>query len=226
MVTELYTYTGSRLAQDVKDKFGDTGAVQITDAMILRWINNGIRAIVAQAPFLRETAQANILAGQSVYSLAGPFGSPRIAQFDSLAVNGIPLKSVPFPEWQRLVTGGSAPSAEGVPEFYTYYGDSVTIWPAPVETVADGLTLYYAAYPDDLAAITDHLTVPDRMYNALLDYVHAQALELNENFEGAQLKLGQHEVHLQRQFEMENRSPRNFYSGITYDPDDLERPYA
>jgi MoxR-like ATPase len=61
---------------------------------------------------------------------------------------------------------------------------------------------------------------------ALLDYVHAQALELNENFEGAQMKLGQHEVHLQRQFEMENRSPRNFYPSITYDPDDPDRPYA
>lgn len=226
MVVELYTYTGSRVAVDVKDKFGDTGSVQITDAMILRWINNGIRAIVAQTPFLRLTAQANVLAGQSVYSLAAPFGNPRIAQFDSIAYNGAPLKSVPFPEWQRLITGGTSPEAEGVPEFYTYYGDSVTIWPAPVDTVANGLTLYYAAYPADLADIADPLTVPDRFYNALLDYVHAQALELNENFEGAQLKLGQHEVHLQRQFEMENRSPRNFYPSITYDPDDLDRPYA
>lgn len=219
-MAEIYTYTGSRLASDVKDKFGDTGAVQITDTMILRWINNGVQAIVAQTPFLKGTAQTNVVAGQSVYVLGSI--ATRVQQFDAIAYNGKPLKFVPWSEFLGYVNGASA-DVEGTPEFASEYGGSITIWPKPAEDLANGLTVYFVQYPEQMTDITDTLPVPDRYYNALLDWVHAQALELEDNFQGAQAKLSQHEVHMQRQFERENRSPTDFYPTITGDPDDQMR---
>ena len=44
---EQYTYSGERVAQEVLDKAGDVGNAQITRAMLLVWINNGIRSIWA-----------------------------------------------------------------------------------------------------------------------------------------------------------------------------------
>ncbi len=216
-MAEVYTYTGTRLAADVKDKFGDTGAVQITDSMILRWINNGIQAIVAQTPFLKASAQTNVVAGTSTYSLGSI--AQRVQQFDTVSFDGNPLKFVPWSEFQTHVHGGTA-LVEGIPEFASEYGGTITIWPKPAESITNGLTVYFVQYPEQMTDLTDTLPVPDRFYNALLDWVHAQALELEDNFQGAQVKLSQHEVHMQRQFERENRSPTEFYPTITADPDD------
>jgi len=39
MAVELYTYTGQRVADEVTQKFGDIGMVQISTAMLLTWNN-------------------------------------------------------------------------------------------------------------------------------------------------------------------------------------------
>lgn len=217
---ELYTLTGARLAQDVEDKFGDTGSVQIDRTMILRWINNGVRSIVAQNPFLKMTAQTNLVAGQNVYSLGESFISARVMQYDSITANGRPLHILPFPEFQKVISGAAIGDATGVPTVATDYGGTITLWPVPTETVANGLVLYFSAYPVEMTDITATLPLPDRFYNALLDYVHAQALELDDNFEAAQAKYAQHEVHLQRQFNREDRIGTAFYPTMVLDPDD------
>lgn len=222
---ELYTYTGSRISTDVKDKFGDAGNVQITDAMVLRWINNGIRQIVASAPFLKLSASFNQLANTASYAISTVLPAARIMAIHSVVANGKPLKIVPFSEYEGLVLGSDIDATTGAAEYATYYGDTLTLWPVPTTTVAAGIVIYYDGYPADLALISDDLTVPDRFYNALQDYVFAQALELDENFEAAQIKLGHHEVNLQRQFELENRGPVDFYPTVTMDPYDDDARY-
>lgn len=215
---EVTTLTGLRLATEVKNKFGDTGAVQITNDMILSWINNGVRAIVAQAPYLRSTAVSSLIAGQSVYALGTAFPAARIMQYDAVVANGRKLKFMPFAEYQTLMD--ERLDTPGQPTIATEYGGTLTLWPTPEATVSGGLVLYFSAYPEEMTELEALLPVPDRFYNALLDFVHAQALELDDEFEAAQSKLSQHEVHLQRQFERENRSPTDWYPAISMDPDD------
>ena len=217
---EIYSLTGTRLSTDVKDKFGDTGNVQITDAMILRWINNGVRSIVAQNPFLKMTAQTNLIAGQNVYSLGESFTTARVMQWDSITVQGRPLQFLPWAEFQKIIAGTPAAEAEGRPTIASDFGGTLTLWPVPNETIANGLVLYFSAYPAEMADIAATLPLPDRFYNALLDYVHAQALELDDNFEAAQAKYAQHEVHVQRQFNREDRIATAFYPTMVMDPDD------
>ena len=218
---ETYSYTGDRLAREVEDKFGDTGNAQITRTMILSWINNGIRQISAQHDVLEGFASTNLLAGVAVYDLAALFAAQRIKSFESIVVAGRPVKMVPFSEYMGLITANDLTGATGTPSTGTVRGSALTLWPTPTETVAAGITLYYSAMPVDLAAITDAITLPDRFYNALTDYVVAQALELDENFEAAQIKMGQHDQALQREF-TRNQSPTDFYTTITMDPYDDE----
>ncbi len=219
---ELYSYTGNRLATGVKDKFGDVGSVQIDDAMILAWINNGIRQIVAQNPFLKKTAVCNLVAGTAAYDISTAFPAERVIAYHSIVVNGVPIKMVAFSEYLALIEAGTLTTTRGTPQYGTDFGGTLTLWPTPDTTVANGIRIYFSAYPADLTALANTLTVPDRFYNALEDYVFAQALELDENFEAAQIKLGHFEVENQRQFERENASPTDFYPTMQLAPEDYD----
>lgn len=225
---ETYSYTGDQLAAQVEQKFGDSGGVQITRAMQLGWINNGIRAITQQNPFKEATAQTNLLAGVSAYDLSAIFPTNRILSIVAVTISGISVDLIPFPEFQGLiadnVSPGQAPST-GKPTVGAIFGGILTLWPQPQLTVASGITVYLHTYPADLAVITDKITVPDRFYNALFDYVFAQALELSNNFPASQVKLQHFQTGVQREFERENSSPTDFYPTITPDPYDNDNVY-
>lgn len=225
---DTFSYTGSQLATQVEEKFGDSGNVQITRTMQLGWINNGIRAIVAQNPFLEKVATTNLLAGQTTYDLATLFAAARIRTITLITVRGQALATVPFPEFQGLISDNQSIGAIppiGTPTVGTIFGNTLTIWPVPDTTVSNGITLYFKANPADLTAITDPLTIPDRLYNVLFDYVMAQALELDENFTDSQIKLNHYQDGMRREYEKEHQSPDAFYSGITADPYDDDAVY-
>ena len=217
---EQYTYSGERVAQEVLDKAGDVGNAQITRAMLLVWINNGIRSISSQHSFLEGAASTNLIAGQGVYDLATLFATERIQSYEAITVSGRNLKIIPFGEYTALLDRNDAAASTGTPTVGVVRGTSLTVWPVPDTTVAGALTIYYSSMPADLTDLADTLTLPDRFYNALVDYVSVQALELDENFEAAQIKLAQHEAGVRREFEREHISPTDFYPTITFDPYD------
>jgi hypothetical protein len=64
------------------------------------------------------------------------------------------------------------------------------------------------------------LSVPDRYLNELVNYVMAQALEMDENFNAAELKRGQFREGLDRQYLRENTSQISKYPQVLPDPDD------
>lgn len=221
MAVETYSYTGDRIATEVENKFGDSGNVQITRAMILVWINNGIRAIASENPFLQGVATANLIQGVSAYELTGQ----RVANFHTFMVGGKPITLIPFSEFQALIAKADLSESTGTPTTGTIWGGTLTLWPVPDTTTAAGLVCYFYENPADLATITDPLTLPDRFYNALNDYVLAQALELDENFDAAQVKLKHSKEASQRQFEREHGSPSDFYPAMVMDPYDDDLVY-
>jgi hypothetical protein len=215
---ESYSYTGQRIADDVTQKFGDVGGVQITSDMILRWINDGQRDIIKDSPFNQQTAAADIVAGQANYPYSS-FLNARILQFDSIVVNGTPCKVIPYQEFQqRMLVPGYQPATADMSMqqvFATTYGGNIILWPTPSASIAGGLVLNYIAYPADLTTLDTLLSVPDRFYNALQSYVFGQALMLDENWDAAKAVLGQSAQDKQRELERENRSPNDFYPTVT-----------
>ena len=221
MVNEITTKLGTDLATEVEAKFGDAGNSQITRVMILAWINNGVREIVAKNNFLKGSAQANIVVGQNVLQFGTAFPAARIIAFHSMTLSGKPLKIVPFAEWETLVgLDVAANQASGTPRFATEFGGALTLWPVPDTNIVNGLTIYFSAFPAPMLLLTELMPVPDRFYNALNDYVLAQALELDENFEAAGVKMQQHTQGVQQQFEKDHASPTAFYPTMVADPDD------
>ena len=217
MVVEISSITGTTLATEVKDRFGDVGSVQINDTMILRWINQGVQSIIDQTPYLKQTAMTNLLAGQAVYDMSTVFPATRVRRYDAIVCDGKKLKFLPFAQFQELIPEANDmdPARPTRPAYFTEYAGTLTLWPEPVESVSNGLVIYFSAYPEPMVDLTAVLPVPDRFFNVLRDYVHAQALELDEDYEASQLKMAQAQNGLAQQFGREDESPTDLYPTIT-----------
>jgi hypothetical protein len=220
MANETFSYRGTRLAQEVKDQFGDTSGAQITDGMLLTWINNGIREIAVAHPYLETSATTNILAGINVYNMRMVFPANRIQTFSMVLANGRPLTHHSIADYKRMIEKVSEVENKGAPTDYTVFGGSLTLWPTPTETVTKGLTLYFYQMPEDVTTLDDILTSPDRYYNALKEFVLGQAKVLNDDLDGAALAFQRHEQSVQRQFAQQTESPNAYYPTIGADPDD------
>ncbi len=214
MPAELYSYTGSDLALEVKRQFGDTGNVQITDDHILRWINNGQRSIASTSPFLEATFTTNLLAGQAEYNLNALMAASRVQSYASVVANGRKLR---FVAWQKYLDDDFRDDFDDDdPWVYTEFAGKITLVPAPQDSVPAGLTIYFMQWPADLEAIADDLTVPDRYYNSLVAYVLARALELDENFDAAANQLQQHASALAVEIGRDQLNPTDAYPFVTY----------
>jgi hypothetical protein len=220
MANETFTYRGNRLAQEVKDQFGDTSGAQITDGMLLTWINNGIRDIAVAHPFLETSATANLIAGVNVYNMRMIFPANRIQTFSMVLAGGRTLRHHNLSDFKTLIERVHEGAKLGDPTDYTVFGGSLTLWPTPTETVAKGLSLYFYQMPEDVLTLDDILTCPDRYYNALKEFVLGQAKVLNDDLDGAALAFQRHEQSVQRQFAQQTESPNAYYPSIGVDPDE------
>lgn len=206
---ELYTYSADRVAEDVKDMFGDSGGVQLTDDMLLRWINDGQRYLARESDFLEDVASAPLLAGQALYDLSELIVGSRVKMIQSFVAGGSRLKQIGFSEYlQQLGTG----VAElGTPTAAMVRGNSVTLWPTPDTTLADGLVVYFSQWPLDLDDLDDPLAVPDRFFDVLRDYVLAQAMKMNDDLSSSGQVMQSVTAGITNQYEREHASADDIY---------------
>lgn len=202
------------IANDVRTKFGDEAGVQLDDEAIIRWINSGARRLAAGAPWIQRSVTTPLLEGIGVYDL-------HEIQRDLVTINTLTVdgRSVPIVGWQDFlnrtagVNDSTDPTLPSGP-FAALYGDSLNIRPIPTKSVAQGVVLYFTSLPAPISQLGDLLPVPDRLANALNDYVFQQALEFDERFEEAEVKRTHAEAAIREQL-VEDQSPTGYYTGIT-----------
>jgi len=180
----------------VKRQFGDESGVQINDADIIRWANDGQREIVDTNTLVNaKVATTDVIAGQDTYSMLTDPNIDNIANITSIRYNGIVLR--PITVQQAEDWGTTSPDREsGTPLGWYYEEGNVVLFPTPSVAVNDGLKIRFTAYPDKLVSNGDKLGIPDSYFNALVQYVIAQAYELDENAQMSQMKLAQFEKSL------------------------------
>jgi hypothetical protein len=208
------TMTGTDIAADVRAKFGDESGVQLDDEMLLRWINNGQRRLASGAPWIKRSVTTALLQGIGTYDL-GAIASDLVA-VDSLLVNGKFVPLISWVDYQNRVGGGidiDDPTIDRT-AFAAVYANRINLYPIPAETIADGVILYFDSLPAAITSLTDQLSVPDRLFNALNDYVLQQALELDERFEEAEVKRGHTESAIREQI-VADQSPSGYYPQIS-----------
>lgn len=197
----------------VQRQFGDESGVQVVQADVVRWINDGQYEIVKANRILKAKGTANSVVGQQTLDVSGL----SIYQIESLHYNGVLLPNVAFAQAELQVsTADPLLDQGGMPTFWYEWAGQILFYPIPSEAVP--VTVYYTVAPPTYApnvSLTQVLFVPDRYFSALVKFVMQMAYELDEDWEASQAKEKQFTTSLD-DFSEDDRTAENMtYPRIT-----------
>ncbi len=218
MPAEEFTHTGTDVADRIRAQFGDTSGAQLSDAAILRWINDGQREIVNSNPILRATKVTNIVAGQQDYT----FPTDKVLTIEAIYISGYPITALTPQEAREFIRTRDPENllTSTRPDVWWERAGVISLYPVPSETITDGLKLEYIKVPTSLTMFADTLSIPDSYFNELVNYVTAQALEMDENYDAAAFKQRQFRDGLDRLSQKDTVSMSDLYVGVMPDPQD------
>lgn len=204
------TKTFGALTLDVKRIFGDESGVQLDNADIQRWANAAQQEIVTNNKALKAKAVTPSVVGQSVYT----FPDVKIQQIESLHYDNVPVPNVPFAEAEQYVISSDPTQTQtGTPQLWYEWDGEFTFWPKP--DAVKNITLYFTAYPDELTGIsTQLLSVPDKFYNAVVDYVLMKCYEMDEDMPASQMAEQRFRAAIENQMEDERQAVHMLYPVI------------
>lgn len=172
----------------VRRVFGDEAAVQVTDADIIRWINDGqIEVVKHNDGALQKSGLIDLVAAQQQYTMPADLfilRSLRYKYSDMLSFSA--LKYMNMQQYDDSVDGwDGAAFTQGHPQFFTRYEGKVLLFPIPDESCVGGLKVLYNQQPTDVASLSDNLALPLIYHNTLFKYCMWQASLLDEDHEPA-----------------------------------------
>ena len=220
MPAEKFTSSTADVADRVRTIFGDTSGAQITDAMIIRWINDGQLEIVNNNPVLKATRYSDYTAGQAEYT----FPSDAVQFIEAIYISGRPVKNVSPQEFREyiLAQDPTTEASSEYPDIWYERAGVITFYPKPLNTYVNGLKLEYVKSPTNVTTVSTSqiLSIPDRYLNELVNYVLAKALETDENYTAADRVRSHFREGLDRLTLKENVSQIDYYPSILPDPED------
>lgn len=201
------TKTFGALTQDIKRIFGDESGVQIENSDIQRWANAAQQEIVTSNKAIKAKSTLPSVVGTATYS----FPAVKIQQVAALHFDNVRLENLPFAEAERIIISQDPNQEEqGTPVLWYEWAGEFTLWPKP-DDVKD-ITIYFTAYPEELTGdSTQLLGVPDKFYNALVDYIMSKAYEMDEDMQASQMAEQRFRAALENQMEDERQSAHMTY---------------
>lgn len=175
----------------VQRSFGDESGVQVTDADIYRWINDGQRQIVLQNEGLLETTSTtNAVANQKEYAVPVDLLILRAVHFKYTGeLSHYPLKGLKFSEFEEYISGwdGTAYN-KSRPTAFTVYAGNIITFPTTDVSITGGIKIYYNRKPTDVAALSDTPDLPVLYHETLVKYCLTQAYEMDEDWTASEQK--------------------------------------
>lgn len=166
-------HTLSDIIINTKRQFGDESGVQITDADITRWANAAQMEIVSKNPMIQAKAVQVAVPSQQTYSVP-----PNLIQIESVMYDGNILEPRNF-EGVRTELGNEN-TGTGVPCLWYTWANELYLWPVPNSALA--IQVNYSATPTVMVSANDLISVPDRYFDRICEYVNSKAYELDEDW--------------------------------------------
>lgn len=178
----------SDIATAVKRTFGDESGVQVSDADIIRWVNEAQTEIAMSNKVLKGRSVRDLVANTGFYNLPD-----NVLQIESIHVNSVPLTPKTLTEMEATVLQRDPKRTEQdiTPQYWWEYAGGVEFFPVPSTGAVGGITIYFVRSPVDTQSASDMLGLPDKYYQTMINLVLAKAYELDENFEAVTLKVQQ-----------------------------------
>lgn len=219
------TFLASDVITRVQRQFGDEAAVQVTEADIIRWINDGQREVVKHnETLLEKVTTTNIVANQQAYNYPVDLQTFRSLHYKDSGMNSFQkLKGYNFNQFNELVDqwdGTDYPA--GVPTIYTLYAGQFLLFPIPQTSLTNALKVYYQRKPTDVSTGASTIDLPDSYFEVLVKHCLSQAYEMDEDWEAAGAKMTEMASDLKLLRGREDWKDEEFYPVITVRQEDLD----
>lgn len=186
MTAPTVTRTVQDLAIEVKRLFGDESGVQIVDADIIRWINFGQVEICSKTRVLKGVSIGTLTVGVNVVPTPTDY-----LEMEAVWIDGVMIRAI---SWEDFRSIGTNKNEVGNPLSWFLYANMINLWPVP--NLANEIKIFYAKKPDDVNSLGDSLSLPDRYFDRLKEYVMSKAYELDEDWTAHQVQREQMESNL------------------------------
>lgn len=207
----------------VRRTFGDEAAVQVTDADVIRWINDGqIEIIKHNEAALQKSAFIDLVANQSTYTLPADLmllRSLRYKYSDMVSYSKITYQSMQ--QFDESVDGwdGTLYNASH-PEYFTMYEGKAILFPTPDQSNLSGIKVLYNQKPTDVVLTSDTLALPVIYHNTIVRYCMWQASLLDEDLDPATMYRADFQDDANRLMNRETTESVASYSTITVRDED------
>lgn len=186
MTAPIATRTVQDMVTDIERSFGDESNVQLKVNDIIRWINSGQIEIINKNPILKSISITHGIKDQSTYDIPAD-----CIQMEMVQVNNVMLRACSWEEVRELTLAGPQSSQ---PQVWSIYANKLFLFPSP--EVDEDITIYYAKRPSDVATVGNILSIPDRYYDRLKEYIMSRAYEMDEDWTAHQVQRDQFETNL------------------------------
>jgi hypothetical protein len=171
----------SEIQTQVKNIFGDTAQAQITDAMILDWINNGQMDICRKSECLEAPYTANLVAGTDQYAYPADF-----IKEQRLMVNGIKMVRLTLSSIDMLFPDRLSAPMQSSTLYYFHWQRKFNLYPVPPASVTGGLVVWYVRYAATLTAPGNTPEIPTMFHEDLVRFCLWHAWEQDQEWGAAQ----------------------------------------
>jgi hypothetical protein len=199
----------------VLHQFGDEASVQISEADIIRYINDGIREIVTRNDIGQNTGTINSVVDEDEYTVPVDLMSMRTLYYDNTRLKF--LSKAEFDEY--IIAQDPNQIQRGTPAFWTKWGNQFILYPKP-DTIKV-IKLQYLRKPTEVTTSADSLPVASEYYNRVVEYCLQQAYQTDEDWDAATQMNAQFSDGLTRLTQQETFADSNqYYPVVTVLPED------
>jgi hypothetical protein len=177
----LISHTAGDVWSYVIRQFGDESGVQIVNSDVIRWINQAQAEINSKNLILRS--KVSIPSTASVDTYTKPVDCMRIT---AVRYDNMLLPYIGFDDY--LVKYQGTPQTD-YPVAWTQYGNGVILTPLPSDSNKT-IDLFYIPETGNVTGNGDYLSLPDRYFDRICEYVMSKAYELDEDWNAHQVQRG------------------------------------
>lgn len=158
----------------------DADQLQITDADIIRWVNEAMRDIAVENQLLQKIATTSSVIGQVAYAQPSD-----ILKFHSIRYDDQRLTFLSMDEAESRYSLGDG--TKGVPEVVYSWAGNYEFYPAPeaVKTIK----VYYTRLPTEVTAVGNTPELPVGYHQRIVDYCLAQVALQDDNINMYSVKM-------------------------------------
>lgn len=207
----------------VERLFGDEAGVQLTEADVIRWINDAQREIVMHnESVLETTSSVDLVVDQDEYTFPTDLyilRSLRYKYTDDLSFNR--LQYMNLQEFDSYIAGWDGTfNSSARPLVYTTYEEKIFLYPRPSESSTGGLKILYSKKPTEITTASDPLTLPVIYHNAIVKYCYMMAQEMDEEYEASANALVKFQGDVNALSFKEKHGSDEYYPFMTVRPED------